>query len=55
MFSSMEIHPYHLLYRIKRFFPMEVRDYLRRIDHRVLAQFPQLAYYAGAAVIRLLR
>lgn len=55
MFSAMEIYPYHLLYRVKRFFPMGVRDYLRRIDHRVLAQFPQLAYYAGAAVIRLRR
>jgi 2-polyprenyl-3-methyl-5-hydroxy-6-metoxy-1,4-benzoquinol methylase len=53
LFSSMEIHPYHLLYRVKRFFPEPARDYLRRIDHQVLARFPQLAYYAGAAVIRL--
>jgi 2-polyprenyl-3-methyl-5-hydroxy-6-metoxy-1,4-benzoquinol methylase len=53
LFSSMEIHPFHLLYRIKRFFPQQVRDYLRRIDHRVLAVAPQLSYYAGAAVIRL--
>jgi 2-polyprenyl-3-methyl-5-hydroxy-6-metoxy-1,4-benzoquinol methylase len=53
LFSSMEIHPYHLLYRIKRFFPEPARDYLRRIDHHVLSRFPQLAYYAGAAVIRL--
>jgi 2-polyprenyl-3-methyl-5-hydroxy-6-metoxy-1,4-benzoquinol methylase len=55
LFSSMEIYPYHLLYRIKRFFPQPARDYLRRIDHRVLARFPRLAYYAGAAVIRLRR
>ncbi|HWN72077.1 MAG TPA: class I SAM-dependent methyltransferase [Haliangium sp.] len=55
LFSSMEIHPYHLLYRVKRFFPEPVRDYLRRIDHQVLSRFPQLAYYAGAAVIRLRR
>lgn len=55
LFSSMEIHPFHLLYRVKRFFPPAARDYLRRIDHRVLARFPRLSYYAGAAVIRLRR
>jgi 2-polyprenyl-3-methyl-5-hydroxy-6-metoxy-1,4-benzoquinol methylase len=53
MFSSMEIYPYHLLYRVKRFFPRSARDVLRRIDHRVLSLFPRLDYYAGAAVIRL--
>jgi 2-polyprenyl-3-methyl-5-hydroxy-6-metoxy-1,4-benzoquinol methylase len=53
MFSSMEIYPYHLLYRVKRFFPRSARDVLRRIDHRVLSMFPRLDYYAGAAVLRL--
>jgi SAM-dependent methyltransferase len=53
MFSSMEIYPFHLLYRVKRFFPRSARDVLRRIDHRVLSMFPRLDYYAGAAVLRL--
>jgi 2-polyprenyl-3-methyl-5-hydroxy-6-metoxy-1,4-benzoquinol methylase len=53
MFSEMEIYPYHLLYRVKRFFPRSARNVLRRIDHRVLSLFPQLDHYAGAAVIRL--
>lgn len=53
MFSAMEIYPYHLLYRVKRFFPRSARDVLRRIDHRVLAMFPRLDHYAGAAVVRL--
>jgi 2-polyprenyl-3-methyl-5-hydroxy-6-metoxy-1,4-benzoquinol methylase len=55
LFSSMEIHPYHLLYRIKRFFPERARDALRRIDHSLLSRFPGLDYYAGAAVIRMRR
>ena len=53
LFASMEIHPYHLLYRVNRFFPQGTRDLLRRIDHHVLARFPQLDHYAGAAVIQL--
>jgi 2-polyprenyl-3-methyl-5-hydroxy-6-metoxy-1,4-benzoquinol methylase len=53
LFASMEIHPYHLLYRVKRFFPQGTRDFLRRVDHRVLTRFPRLDHYAGAAVIQL--
>lgn len=53
LFASMEIHPYHLFYRVKRFFPQSARDLLRRIDHHMLARFPLLDHYAGAAVIQL--
>jgi 2-polyprenyl-3-methyl-5-hydroxy-6-metoxy-1,4-benzoquinol methylase len=52
-FSNANVFPYHLLYRIKRFFPYSTHDVLKRIDHALLTMAPRLRYFAGAAVIRV--
>jgi SAM-dependent methyltransferase len=52
-FAETRLFPYHLLYRLKRFFPASALDAIRRIDHGVLAMLPQLRRYAGGVVIRV--
>ena len=51
IFSSVELHPYHLLYRLKRFLPERTLDSVRRVDARLLSLVPALRRYAGAVVI----
>jgi len=50
-FADVRIYPYHLLYRLKRFFPYASLDTVRRIDSGLLALMPQLRHYAGGVVI----
>ena len=50
-FADVRIYPYHLLYRLKRFFPQASLDVLRRIDQGLLALMPPLKHYAGGVVI----
>lgn len=52
-FATMDLYPYHLLYRAKRFLPRDFRDTLRRIDLGLLALAPALRRFAGAVVIRV--
>lgn len=52
-FSVATMYPYHLLYRLKRFFPDSLRNAVRRIDHGVLSMIPQLRRYAGGVAIRV--
>jgi SAM-dependent methyltransferase len=46
-----EVETYHLLYRLKRFFPDASLDTIRRIDQGLLALAPRLRHYAGGVVI----
>jgi len=50
-FADARIYPFHLLYRLKRFFPMTAHDTLKRIDAGVLALAPRLRHFAGGVVI----
>ena len=50
-FADVRIYPYHLLYRLKRFFPYASLDTVRRIDSGLLALMPRLRHYAGGVVI----
>ena len=52
-FSRLDLHPFHLLYRAKKFFPASSRDRLRQLDHRLLGILPRLGYFAGAVVIHI--
>lgn len=54
-FSKSTTIPYHLLYRIKSFFPYAAHDVLRRIDVGLLSVFPQLRRFAGAVVIKVVK
>lgn len=50
-FTGVRIYPYHLLYRLKRFFPPSALDTIRRIDLGLLSLAPGLRHYAGGVVI----
>jgi SAM-dependent methyltransferase len=50
-FADVRLYPFHLLYRLKRFFPYASLDTVRRIDHGLLALAPRLRHYAGGVVI----
>ena len=52
-FSDVQLYPYHLLYRLKRFFPIATFEALRRVDHALLTLAPRLRHYAGGVVIRV--
>ena len=54
-FPYVNTYPYHLLYRLKRFFPRSVHDGLRRVDHALLTLAPRLRRVAGAVVIQVVR
>lgn len=54
-FSRTAVYPYHLLYRLKRFFPERALDAIRRFDQAALSLAPGLRHYAGACVIRVLK
>jgi hypothetical protein len=47
----VELQPYHLLYRLKRFLPERTLDSVRRVDAQLLSLVPALRRYAGAVVI----
>ena len=53
MFAETRLFPYHLLYRLKRFFPASSLAAIRRFDHGVLAMLPRLRHLAGGVVIRV--
>lgn len=50
-FHKATLVPYHLLYRLKRFFPMPVHNWLRRVDLGMMACVPGLRHYAGGVAI----
>jgi hypothetical protein len=50
-FADVRLYPFHLLYRLKRFFPRSWLDTIRRIDAGVLALAPRLQHFAGGVVI----
>jgi SAM-dependent methyltransferase len=50
-FPTSMTYPFHLLYRLKRFFPFGALDLARRIDAGVLTLFPRLKHYAGGVAI----
>jgi len=52
-FPEATLYPYHLLYRLKRFFPSMALDGIRRIDLGLLSLVPQLRHYAGGVAIRV--
>jgi 2-polyprenyl-3-methyl-5-hydroxy-6-metoxy-1,4-benzoquinol methylase len=52
-FARTLTYPYHLLYRLKRFFPTRTLDAIRRIDHAALTLAPKLRNVAGAVVIQV--
>lgn len=52
-FDEATVLPYHLLYRLKRLFPMSLATRIRRLDHAVLELFPGLRTFAGGVVIRV--
>ena len=54
-FKKTTTYPYHLLYRVKKFFPYDAWNTLKRIDHGVLSMFPGLKRFAGATVIKVVK
>lgn len=50
-FPTSITYPYHLLYRLKRFFPYRALGLVRRIDAGLMTMLPGLKHYAGGAVI----
>lgn len=52
-FQAVELYPYHLLFRVRRFLPRAVHRSLRLLDHRLLGLLPFLRHFAGAVVIRV--
>ncbi len=54
-FSRTTTFPYHLLYRIKRFFPYSFHGALKRVDHSLLTVLPPLKHFAGAVVIKVVK
>lgn len=54
-FPRATLMPYHLVTRLKRFFPYGALDLIHRIDMGMLAVAPRLRHYAGAVVIAVTR
>jgi SAM-dependent methyltransferase len=54
-FAEATAYPFHLLFRLKRFFPERAWPLVKRVDFGVLALAPRLRHFAGAAVIRVRR
>jgi 2-polyprenyl-3-methyl-5-hydroxy-6-metoxy-1,4-benzoquinol methylase len=52
-FSESLAYPYHLLYRLKRFFPTSLLPAIRRIDASALTLAPSLRHFAGGVAIRV--
>lgn len=52
-FARALAYPYHLLYRLKRFFPTRSHDAIRQLDHAALCVAPTLRHLAGAVVIQV--
>jgi len=52
-FSETTLYPYHLLYRLKRFFPKALLPAVRRIDASALMLVPPLRHFAGGVAIRV--
>lgn len=50
-FDKTTLYPYHLFYRLKRFFPYPILDVIRRIDAGILDLLPMMKRYAGGVVI----
>jgi SAM-dependent methyltransferase len=54
-FTHTTTYPFHLFYRLKRFFPKTWLDGVRRVDNALLSLSPKLQRYAGAVVIRVVK
>lgn len=52
-FTESTVYPYHLLYRLKRFFPEALLPTVRRIDASALMLAPSLRHFAGGVAIRV--
>ena len=52
-FPEVALYPFHLLYRLKRFFPPAALDAVRRVDLGFLTLAPPLRHYAGGVAIRV--
>ena len=50
-FADVRIYPFHLLFRLKRFFPYASLDTIKRIDAGLLSLMPKLRHFAGGVVI----
>jgi ubiquinone/menaquinone biosynthesis C-methylase UbiE len=50
-FSTFEVYHYHLVARVKLFFPRRLQPFIRKSDYYTLKTLPFLKHYAGAAVI----
>ena len=50
-FADVRIYPFHLLFRLKRFFPQASLDTIKRIDAGLLSLMPKLRHFAGGVVI----
>src|SRR5262249_42782797 len=50
-FPRATVYPYHLAYRLKRFFPYRALKAVRRFDAAALTLMPSLRHYAGGVVI----
>jgi 2-polyprenyl-3-methyl-5-hydroxy-6-metoxy-1,4-benzoquinol methylase len=52
-FSESLVYPYHLLYRLKRFFPTSLLPAIRLIDASMLTLVAGLRHFAGGVAIRV--
>ncbi len=54
-FSHFNVYPYHLIARIKLFFPRRLHQPIWKTDYYTLKLLPFLQHYAGAAVIHFVK
>jgi 2-polyprenyl-3-methyl-5-hydroxy-6-metoxy-1,4-benzoquinol methylase len=52
-YSSLNLYPFHLLTRVRKFFPRALHDPFRILDFHMLRNAPVLRGLAGAVVIHL--
>lgn len=50
-FADVRMYPFHLLFRLKRFFPHTSLEMIRRVDSGLLSLMPKLRHFAGGVVI----
>lgn len=52
-FQALELYPYHLFFRVRRFLPVALHQPLRKMDYYLLKLLPPLRHFAGAVVIKV--
>ncbi len=52
-FDSLEVYPYHLFFRVRRFLPKALHQTLRKLDYYLLKLIPPLKHFAGAVVLKV--